>query len=811
MITRSGLTQYKDRNHKAFFFAGSIVLSLLSLLSFAQIKIDVRYNRWNAEWIEVPGTDATAYGVYHFRKTFNIVTIPATFPVYVSADNRYKLFVNGSLVSVGPTRGDLAHWNFQTVDLLPYLKLGNNTLAALVWNEGAFRPEAHLSLRTSIILQGGNKQSEIVNTNSSWKCIQDSSYSPIPVVINAYYVSGPGECVKNNPELKGWEELSFRDINWKNARPITNGYPKNYVGPYGVIDSWQLVPSSIPEPELVQQRLLKLREPIEIKPPPGFPATKQKVTVPANSNVTLLLDQTFLTNAYPTIVFSGGKGGAISLTYAEALYSIYPQKGNRNETAGKVMIGRKDSIVSDGSDGQQFTSLNWRTYRYIQLHVVTKESPLVLEDIYGSFTAYPFRFNAKLETDNTELKNILNIGWRTARLCAVETYMDCPYYEQLQYIGDTRIQALVSLYNSADDHLVRNAINLIDQSRLPEGLTESRHPSKTPQYIPPFSLFYIGMLHDYLMYGKNISLVKEKLPAVRGVLSYFRNFQLEDGSLKNLPHWSFTDWVNAKGWNDGDAPVGEDGCSAVLDLQLLWAYQLAADLELQFGIKEFAKNDLNAAAQLKNTIRKKYWDSKRHCFADRTEKDLFSQHANTLAILTGMLTKEQNGELAKLLLTDTSMAACTIYFKYYLHQALVKAGLGDDYLKWLDKWRENINFGLTTWAEMSDVNTSRSDYHAWGSSPNIELFRTLLGIDSDAPGFGKVVIEPHLGNINTIGGEMPHPDGKIKVYYSHSKNKLVAQIYLPSNVPGKFIWKGHSYPLRGGKNELSISDQQSPE
>jgi hypothetical protein len=157
------------------------------------------------------------------------------------------------------------------------------------------------------------------------------------------------------------------------------------------------------------------------------------------------------------------------------------------------------------------------------------------------------------------------------------------------------------------------------------------------------------------------------------------------------------------------------------------------------------------------------------------------------------------------------MAACTIYFKYYLHQALVKAGLGDDYLKWLDKWRENINLGLTTWAEMSDVNTSRSDCHAWGSSPNIELFRTLLGIDSDAPGFGKVVIEPHLGNINTIGGEMPHPDGKIKVYYSHSKNKLVAQIYLPSNVPGKFIWKGHSYPLRGGKNELSISDQQSPE
>ncbi len=143
---------------------------------------------------------------------------------------------------------------------------------------------------------------------------------------------------------------------------------------------------------------------------------------------------------------------------------------------------------------------------------------------------------------------MLDIGWRTARLCAAETYMDCPYYEQLQYIGDTRIQALVSLYNSGDDRLLRHAINLMDQSRQPEGVTFSRHPSHISQFIPTFSLWYIGVLYDYWMYGPDTTFIKTKLAGTRQVLNYFSNYQQADGSLKNVPYWMFTDWVEDKDW-----------------------------------------------------------------------------------------------------------------------------------------------------------------------------------------------------------------------------------------------------------------------
>ncbi|MBC7628011.1 alpha-L-rhamnosidase C-terminal domain-containing protein, partial [Ferruginibacter sp.] len=463
------------------------------------------------------------------------------------------------------------------------------------------------------------------------------------------------------------------------------------------------------------------------------------------------------------------------------------------------------SILADGTSNQQYTSLTWRTYRYIQLKVTTKDEPLVIDDIYGTFTGYPFVLKTSFESGNDTDKKMLEIGWRTARLCAWETYMDCPYYEQLQYIGDARIQALVTLYNTNDDRLVRNALTLMDNSRIAEGITLSRYPTDLHQEIPTFSLWWIGMLHDYWMYRPDANFIKDKLPGERQVLSFFQRYQGADGSLKNVPYWIFSDWVdNRKGWDYGVAPIGKDGYSSVLDLQLMWTYQVAAEMETAIGFKDIAKLYLLKAAQLKQTIQKKYWDKTKQLYADTEEKNLFSQHANSLAILSGMVTGTESKALAQHLLTDTFMAQASIYYKYYLHQALIKAGLGNNYKKWLGKWQENIDLGMTTWAEMSDVSGTRSDCHAWGSSPNIEFFRTILGVDSDAPGFAKIKIEPHLGDITHISGYMPHPNGMVSTGYKNEAGKWAIDISLPVNTTGRFLWKGKVFPLKAGMNNFNL-------
>lgn len=672
-----------------------ILLTFLDRPNYAQPINPARLTKnWTAFWIASRKEPLREYGVYVFRKNLDLAQKPSSFIVHVSADNRYKLYVNEKLVSLGPARGDVFYWNFETVDIAPYLQSGKNTVAARVWNEGDRRPEAQLSVRTAFILQGNSTAEEVINTNASWLCRQDSSYQPLAVKNTfGYYVAGPGESITMQNQLKGWEKIMYNDSDWKPAQTLFEGTPK---GVGASASGWSLVPSPIPPMELTAQRLARVRRASGVSVPAQFPAAPTAVTIPANTKATLLLDQSFLTNAYPTLIMSRGRDASVTLTYAEAL-NQGAEKGNRDEVEGKSVIGREDRIRADGSSRQTFTSLLWRTYRYIQLTIDTKDEPLVIDDVFGVFTGYPFTNRATLTSDNPELNTMLDIGWRTARLCAFETYMDCPYYEQLQYIGDARIQALVSFYNAGDDRLVRNALTLMDHSRLAEGVTQSRHPSVTPQMIPPFSLWWIGMLHDYWQYRPDQAFVKDKLPGMRQVLSFFQRYQQADGSLKRVPYWLFSDWaVDGKGWDFGTAPIGKNGTSAILDLHLLWTCQLAAELEAGLGEAAYADTYKNQAELLKKTIQKKYWDASRQLYADTEEKSLFSQHTNTLAILTGLVTGPIALGIAKKIQIEPGLAQASIYYKYYLHQALVKAGLGNDYLSWLGIWRENISLGLTT-------------------------------------------------------------------------------------------------------------------
>ena len=787
-----------------------ILLSLcLPLMAQAQ-PTDLLSQSWSAKWIFVPETGPLDYGVYYFRKDVDLSAVPARYLVHVTGDNRYKLYVNEVLVSMGPAKGDNLHWNYETVDLAPYLNGGRNVIAALVYHEGSAHPDSQISVSAGFLLQG-EAESAGLFTDKSWKCIQDPAYSPVQAVVSGYYVAGPGEQVDMKSTIAGWNKAGADLSAWKDALEGQAGKPMDVLDVQD-FDYHLLRASTLPQMEHTPQPLSE-----------GF-------TIPAHSQKEILLDNKVLTNAYFNMKFKGGAGSRVSVSYAEALYIPDPEwkkptqeqlsripeqywsfalaprtkgKGNRNETDGKIFIGREDVLLPDGAE-HHWTTLSWRTYRYVRLQVQTAAEPLVIEDVYGDFTGYPFTWDASLDTDLQELKDMLEIGWRTARLCAWETYMDCPYYEQLQYLGDTRIQALITLYSSKDDRLVKNFLYLADISRSPDGITKSRYPTTIPQHIQPYALSYIYALHDYMMYGKDTQFVMDLLPGAEQIMHYYQRFQQADGRVKNLPGWNFSDWVNDKpeSWHSGVMLRGADGCSSAMDLQYLYALQLMAHMEEVKGNSYLAGEYTAQAARLADSVKKAYWNAEKGLFANRAEQDYYSQHSNALAILCDIV--EDPKALAQKLQADASLAQCTIYYKFYLYQAYVKAGLGDDYLNWLDAWRENMAMGLTTWGEDADVFGTRSDCHAWGASPNIEFFRTVLGIDSDAVAFKRVRIEPHLGDLKEIGGTMPHPAGAVSISYKLKGKKLKAEITLPSEVEGVFVWKGQEHAVRGGRTVLNL-------
>jgi alpha-L-rhamnosidase len=801
------------------------------------ISTALMHGNWSAYWISCPGISQRAYGIYHFRKTFVLAAAPGKFIVHVSADNRYRLFVNGKAVCFGPARSDLAHWNFETIDIAAYLRAGENTVAALVWNMGEYAAVAQISNQTAFLVQGDSVQEEIVNTDQSWKVMKDSAYRPCSTNagrdLRSYYVVGPGDEVDGSRYPWGWEQPGYGDQGWVQAvnitQPVTAGY--------GSDNLWTLAPRTIPLMEEVMQRIPAVRRikgggMNEARASGGgvngsrvsaggvsgeglgeagrsgpsvsesFLTGGHPMTIPAHDSVVILLDQAHETIAYPELLVSKGKGSVVKMTYAEALFDSHRQKGNRNEIEGKEMMGDFDIFRPDGGVKRLFRPLWMRTYRYLQLTVVTGSAPLVIEDLYGMYTGYPFRAVARFSSNDTSLRTLWDIGWRTARLCAGENYFDCPYYEQLQYEADTRIQSLISLYIAGDDRLMRKAITDFFDSRVAEGLTQGRYPSSRLQVIPPFSLFWISMMYDYWMHRTDDDFIREKLFAVKDVLSWYeKRIDPDKSMLGPMTWWNFVDWNNRF---PGGTPDGAtDGNSSVISLQFAYTLQQAAELFRYYQDTAAADHYSRLAGVLAGQTYKWCFDPVKGEMANTPGRTTYSQHASIMGVLTGSIPADQAPAVMNRVLHDSTLSQATFYYRFYLTRALVKAGMGDLYYSSLMPWRDMIANGLTTFAENPDP--TRSDCHAWSASPIYDFLATLCGITPAAPGFRAVSIRPGLGALKEVHGAMPHPAGVISVdLVRKGKDGVSGEIELPPGISGIFYWNGQEKALHPGKQSVEM-------
>jgi hypothetical protein len=515
----------------------------------------------------------------------------------------------------------------------------------------------------------------------------------------------------------------------------------------------------------------------------------------------LLVDQSHLTNAYAVLETTGGAGSTISLTYAEALTDAAGRKGNRDEIEGKTIVGIKDVFRPDGGERRRFQTLWFRTYRYAQVEIETQDQPLRIHDLHGIFTAYPFELRARFDSDLPWLQDMWAINWRGARLCAFETYFDTPYYEQLQYVGDTRIQALISLYMTSDDRLVRQALSHFDLSRIPEGITASRYPSSLGQYIPTFSLLWIAMVHDYWMLRDDPEFVRGFLPGVRSVVGWFEHRIDESGLLGPIPWWPYVDW--APEWPVGNPPGAKDGHSTMISLQFVYALERAAALEDALGQPLEAGRDRRLAEALRASVRAKAWDSERGLFSDAPSTAHYSQQTNIMAVLVDAIPAAEQRALMERILTDAKLTQATYYYGFYLFEALRKAGLADRYIERLEPWRGMLAMGLTTVPETPEP--TRSDSHAWSAHPNYGLLATVLGLRPSAPGWRSVRIAPALGPLQRASGRVPHPRGDIDVSLTRSgADGLHVDVTLPAGLTGTLVWREKSVPLHEGRQELDL-------
>ncbi len=774
--------------------------------------IDPPQRDWHASWVTHPTAPLREPVVLHFRRRLSLPAVPASYPVRVSADNRFILYVNGQRVGDGPARGDLAHWRYERFDLAPLLLTGQNLITATVWNWGIFAPLAQMSDRTAFLLESEASGAESMSTPDGWQVELEPGHTALDrssVNLKVYFASGPGEQMDAGKYDWNWQSESVGGANWVAvATPMRDAIHADASRAHSASttgnNAWDLVPDPLPPMEysptsageIVRLDMIGSEQPGLSK----FPSTP--ATLPPGVHIHLMLDRHTLTTAYPALTVSGGKGAKIWLTYSEGLYDKQQHKGDRNDVSDRVALGLRDSFLPDGGAHRTFEPLWWRTWRYLDLDIETAADPITLESLKAAFTAYPFQERATFESPDPDLKQIWDISWRTARLDAHETYMDTPYYEQLQYVGDTRIQALISYTVADDDRLARQALAAFDASRFPDGITRSRYPSSLAQTIPTFSLLWIGMIRDYWMYRPDPEPARLMLSGTRSVLAWFGQYEQPDGLLKQLPWWSFIDWVPS-----GTIPTYDaKGESCMTTLQYLGALEDEAALEAGLGDPTLAARYKASAAHVRSGLYSQCWSADRGMLAETPDRNHFSQQANILGVLLDVIPHEQQKDVMQKVMaiepgtTPGGTLSASYYFRFYLARALEHAGMADKYIDSIAPWRKLLPLHFSTWPEVPGE--SRSDSHAWTSHPIYDLLSIVAGIEPASPGFATVRVAPHLGSLPSLTATFPHPNGLIQVSYTRTNTGLRAVVILPDKLSGNFDFNGRTWSLKSGENSI---------
>ena len=733
---------------------------------------------WPARWIGLEQPPAMPF-VAGYRLAFD-VDEAATGPlrIHVSADERYELYLDGERIGRGPDRGDLDHWNFETYDLS--LPAGRHWLAARVWSIGEEAPYAQLTLAHAFLLAAEGRD-DLTTGSGDWQ----AALLPGHRFLDRGVAWGCGLKLELDGREYPWGWPTGDDpLGWAPAADAGQAFSRRFAN--DMPPSRMLVPTILPPQREAPATGATVRlvadfpggdtHTLPIRTADSITAEQDgwqqlldggsgagtPVVVPAHTNRRVLVDLGDYVCAHPYLHLRGGRDAAVRVHWQEALFDADGRKGNRDEIEARWFgsISRDEDGVGDrfvaGGGDEVHSTLWWEAGRYVEVTVQTGAEPLTLAGLWFAENRYPYELVSTFDADDPRLARVQHLGFRTLQMCAHETTMDCPFYEQLQYAGDTRLQCLVAYVSQDDDRLARQALLAFDRSREPDGLTRSRYPSRVVQTIPPFSLWWVAMVHDFAMWRDDLDFVASLMPGVRAVLDAYRTGVDEHGLFHALEGWNFTDWV--PDWNSG-APAGAHwGVSGILNFQLAYVAGLAAELEDALGEPHLAARARALAEQVRRAADERFWSTERGLYADDLAHEHWSEHAQCLALLAGAT---HGADAVAGTIGAPGLARTTVYFDHYLFEALGRIGRTDVLHERLGLWFGLLDQGLRTVVEQPEP--TRSDCHAWGAHPIFHLYATILGVRPASPGMRSVRVNPQLGNLSWAEGTVCTPHGRLHV------------------------------------------------
>ena len=689
----------------------------------------------------------------HFRREFELDSVPEQVLVNVTADARYTLYVNGQWVGHGPARGVQAKWPYDEIDIAPYLKAGKNVIAALLYHYGSSN-YTYIYEGIHGFLLAGSVNGINLGTNTDWLVreapgyIRDVGRCASQYAYLEFFDCRKGENDWMMPDYQckeDWKHPSCDALRLPGCAPWTD-FMKRY---FPMPSMTMLYPGLRESGKLVSgddwQSIKHIRE--------YYKADKitwdnsgQGVSVydfggevvghlvfeiqspEDDAVVDFFCFEAFTAEGHPWINTTG-------TTYGGRLYL---KKGmNRHELT--MPWGLRAIMFFDRTGGK------------------LKISPAIRE------TVYPMDIKGSFSVDDERLMGIWNICFETQRHCMYDAYMDGPWREFAQWWGDALVQAVNTFALSTDDRLLLRGHEIMAARTLPNGLTYGVAPAVSPSAVLPdyAAIFLISLYAHYFQTGSTELYSKHRDTAFNIIKFFVR--ESADGLMPvDKRYWFFVDWCR-------DLDKEE-----TYNLLAVYGMDKIAELAKLTGDDEVAGVCADCAERICAALK----------FADP------APHAAAMAVITGRFPqfheKWKREIILPFLASDHKIPRRpSCYFSYYLFEAAKILGCDAEIIDAITRWwGEMLDMGLTNtpehWPENFSSGNSRC--HAWSAHPMVFFRDIICGVRQKSVRWDEITFKP-LGVLGKlVEGVFPTPHGEIKVSIDRRENSVKDEIILPQGV-----------------------------
>ena len=403
-----------------------------------------------------------------------------------------------------------------------------------------------------------------------------------------------------------------------------------------------------------------------------------------------------------------------------------------------------------------------RVLDLVALRAVTLMQP---RERVGSFSCSDERLN-----------QIWEVGADTVHLCMQDFIWDGIKRDRLVWLGDLHPEVMVIATVFGDDVLV------------PQSLDWARDKTPLPGWMNgmmSYSMWWIFIQHAWYLHQGDRDYLEAQRDYLLQLLDIFNEGIGEEGKSKLAA--TFLDWASVYKTEAVDA-----GVHALLSM----AMERGATLCDILGENEAADRARLSVQRLRAAMPPLPTDSKQ---------------ASALMALAHFYDAE---EVNARVLADDPLEGLSTFYGYYVLQARAAAG---DYAGALDVirryWGGMLDIGATSFWEHFDVawleNASRIDElpqsgqrdlhkeygdhcyvghrhslcHGWAAGPTAWLSEHVLGIRPLEIGCARVLVAPHLEDLQWAEGTFPTPHGVIRVRHERGEGgAIISRIDAPSGI-----------------------------